>query len=72
MAVITSYMVTVAELSVSDLARRVRISKSTAYRPPVTGRHNEFTAYGAETDKYHIGSAFYTPGSLYLSASDDT
>ncbi len=58
------------ELSVTELSRKVNLPKSTTYRLLKTLSQGEFTEYSTNTGKFHIGTALYTLGSLYLSTTD--
>ncbi len=58
------------ELSVAELSRKVNIPKSTTYRLLKTLSQGGFTEYSTNTGKFHIGTALYTLGSLYLSTTD--
>lgn len=58
------------ELSVAELSRKVNMPKSTTYRLLKTLSQGGFTEYVRNTRKFHIGTALYTLGSLYLSTTD--
>lgn len=58
------------ELSGSDIARKVGIPKSTAYRILESLNRRRLLQQNTETGKFSIGPFVYSMGSLYLSSAD--
>lgn len=58
------------ELGGTEIARKVGVHKTTAYRILATLAHGGLIEQNAKTGKYMIGPALYAIGNLYLSTTD--
>lgn len=69
-AVLNSFSLDEVELSLAEIAQKVKIPKPTAYRILSTLAHGGLVEKKKDTGTYRIGPSLYTLGNLYLYTTD--